>query len=232
MSGPCGLPASTGTSPWESDTHAYDMLHVRLEVVLQAVLAVRPSRLLELGCGVGVLRAEILRRVSSITYWGCDVSQSAVAKIGDPRVVRSDLNSDPLPFADVQFDCVTGSGILEYVVDVPGLLREVRRRLRDGGTLIVSYFNMRHVHRRFLGLIGRTPYRHPQWTNDYSFAELRSIIARAGFHVDDQIPTNLGLRRSPGIGCERWRPAALRAVRRLPWIQLFAHQLVFVCTAR
>jgi SAM-dependent methyltransferase len=208
------------------------MLHVRLELVLQAVLAARPAAMLELGCGVGVLRAELRRRAPGVAYFGCDVSRSAVAQIGDPRVVRVDLNEDPVPFADVSFDCVTGSGILEYVADVPRLLRDVHGRLRTGGALVVSYFNMRHVHRRLQALLGRAPYRHPQWANDYSLAGLRSVVAAAGFRIEDEIPTNLGLGGSPAIGRERWRPGALRAVRRVPGVQAFAHQLVLVCAAR
>jgi len=229
--GPASPAGPSGAHSWEWQTHGYGMLHVRLELILGEILARRPRSLLELGCGVGVLRAELARRAPQVRYYGCDVSRSAVALAADPDVVQADLNAGPVPFDSLRFDCIAGSGILEYIRDLPALFREVRGRLEEGGAFVLSYFNMNHLYRRAQRLARKTPYRNPGWVNAFGYGELRGLLREAGFRVRHEIPTNLGLGPSPSIGRERWRASTLRRVRRLPFVPLFAHQLVFACTA-
>lgn len=231
VGGSAGPPATAGANQWEWQTHTYDRLHVRLALILEEILAHDPTVMLELGCGVGVLKKEILRRAPHVRYFGCDVSRSAVALANDPRVVCADLNHGPIPFEPVRFDLVAGSGILEYVHDAPALLRSIRSRLVEGGGLIISYFNMGQVYRRAQALLRRPPYRHPAWVNDLGHDELRELLRGCGFRIQDEIPTSLGIGPSPPIGRERWGPRALRRMRRLPFVEFFAHQVVFVCKA-
>lgn len=207
------------------------MPHVRLRLVAQEVAAVAPSSVFELGCSVGVLRAELLRRLPKLRYHGCDFSQSAVDSIGDPNVVRVDLNKDPLPFADRTFDCIAGSGVFEYVKDLPRLFTELRRRLAPGGRLVATYFNMQHVYRKFVRVRGRQPFRNPTWLNDYSLAGFRDVLQSAGFAVRKEIPSNLGLGGSPSCGYERWSERPLRLLQHVPFVHHFAHQMVFVADA-
>lgn len=216
---------------WEREAHNYNMLHVRLRLIRDEVLRLAPVSVLELGCGTGVLRGELLAGLPHLKYFGCDVSESAVAALGDPNVVRVDLNSEPPPFAGQRFECVVASGTLEYICDLPGLLSALRERTTAGGGLVVSYFNMRHVWRRLQQLRGRVPHRHPTWVNDYSLREFGGLLRAAGYSILRRIPSNLGLRGSPSVGQERWSAPALRRLRGLPLVGLFAHQMVFVCRA-
>ena len=48
------------------------------------------------------------------------------------------MEGAPLPFAEDAFDVVWAGEVLEHVADVVGLLAEVRRVLRWGGTLLVT----------------------------------------------------------------------------------------------
>ncbi len=226
-----GVQCDSAARRWEHEAHNYNMLHVRLRLIRDEVLRIAPASVLELGCGTGVLRGELLAALPHLHYCGCDVSESAVAELNDPNVVRVDLNGEPPPFAGRRFDCVVASGTLEYVRDVPGLLAALRERTAAGGGLVVSYFNMRHVWRRLQQLRGRAPHRHPTWVNDYSLREFGGLLRAAGYSILRRIPSNLGLRGSPSIGHERWSAVALRRVRGLPLVGLFAHQMVFVCRA-
>lgn len=217
---------------WSKQTHAYSCFHVRLQLMLDACAARQPARVFEIGCGVGVFRRELLRRLPQVDYWGCDVSESAVREIAHPQVVRADLNVDPLPFPDLEVDCVVASGVLEYVRDLQGLLRELRRRLVPGGQLLVTYFNFRHFYRLLRTVLRRGAFFHPTWCHSHSPAAFRRILQQAGFDVVDVCPNNLGLGGSPSIGQEKWRAGPLRALRKVPGIGLFAHQLIYDCRAR
>jgi hypothetical protein len=138
---------------------------------------------------------------------------------------------DAIPFAGEAFDCIAGSGILEYLDDPSGVLCALRPRMTDGGRLIVSYFNMRHVSRVVGTFFGRTPHRHPAWRNELSLDDCRAAFRNAGFAVLDEIPSSVGLRGSPSIGGELLTARAVRAMRRFPLIDHLAHQKVFVCEA-
>lgn len=217
----------TAENPWESMAHKYNILHVRLQLILEEVAAAFPTSVFEIGCSMGVLRRELLRRLPGLVYHACDVSQSAVDAINDPNVVRADLNHDPLPFANRKFDCIVGSGVFEYVADVPGLLTKLRGMLNPGGRLVVSYFNMKHLYRRWQRFRGWPPFRNPTWLNDYSLDEFRNLLRKTGFRVFSQIPYSVGLKNSPSIGEERFSAAAVRRMRHLPFIKHFTHQMVY-----
>ncbi|MBE7488034.1 MAG: class I SAM-dependent methyltransferase [Candidatus Omnitrophica bacterium] len=182
-------------SPWETETLRYDKLHLRLRKCLEQVVDCHPGRILELGCGIGILRNAIRQALPDIDYFGCDISQTAVSALQDPQVVRADLRSEPLPFGEILFDCVAGSGILEYVEDLPGLFASIHSRLTPNGFLVASYFNMHHLYRRVLATLGGSPHRHGEWRNNLSLAELGRILSDNGFQVIRWVPVNLCLTR-------------------------------------
>lgn len=206
-------------------------MHLRLKLVLAEVVAMKPISLLELGCSTGALRAAMRERMPALDYHGCDVSKSAVEAIGDKQVVCVDLNHDPLPFAGRTFDGVVGSGILEYIHDVAGLLRQVRSRIRPGGWFITSYFNMHHVSRRLGRILRRPVFQHPLWVNQYALRHIRGLIRQSGFTILRELPSNLGIGPSPSIGRERWSEASMHRLRHCPGVFALAHQVVFVARA-
>jgi len=100
---------------WELETHSYKSFHYRLVLLLREIIRLAPNRVLELGCGVGVLRAELLKTFGArIDYYGVDISESAVRCINDTHVVTADLNRQ-FPFDRESFDVILGSGIMEYI---------------------------------------------------------------------------------------------------------------------
>lgn len=221
--------ADTSTpSPWETETFRYDKLHLRLRKCLDEVVGCHPARVLELGCGVGILRRAILEALPGVEYYGCDISQAAVSTLRDPRVVRADLRTDPIPFEGLHFDCVVGSGILEYIDNLSGLFESIHARLAPDGCLVSSYFNMHHFYRRVLKKVGLSPHRHPEWRNDLMLSELDRIMTRSGFQVTRWTPVNLCLTRVRRIRTDEpdWYA---RLGMALPWWAkaAFAYQVVF-----
>jgi SAM-dependent methyltransferase len=214
-------------SCWETETFKYDRLHVRLQKCLALAAGENPRTLLELGCGVGLFRAEIKRRLPELDYYGCDISASAVERIGDPHVVQADLAKDPLPFEPVSFDVIAGSGILEYIPDIPSFLGDVHRRLNPQGVLAVSYYNMGHLYRRLVKAVGLKPHRHPDWRNDLSSRDFERLLEDAGLLVEKVIPVNVCLTRLRGAKYDQ-HPLIQKIQAGMPAKRLFGHQLTYV----
>ena len=222
------------TTRWEEETFSYDQLHLRLQRCLAEIEALHPRSVLELGCGVGILRAEILRVLPQVGYFGCDISQAAVTQINDPHVVRVVLGEEPLPFADRTFDCIVGSGIFEYIADLPAFVRSLHGKLNHGGALVCSYYNLVHLYRRVSEILGRSEYSHPEWKNRISLREFARVLESAGFVLERSRPTDVGLFRPRGAKSHETLPRALasRIIGRTPLQYLLAYQNVYVCRKR
>ncbi|HEU4979411.1 MAG TPA: class I SAM-dependent methyltransferase [Solirubrobacteraceae bacterium] len=95
------------------------------------------QRVLDLGCGDGAFAAELAGAGAHVV--AADVSREALRRASAPGVELVALEEGaPLPFAEDAFDVVWAGEVLEHVADVAGLLAEVRRVLRWGGTLIAT----------------------------------------------------------------------------------------------
>ena len=101
---------------------------------------VRPGdRVLDLGAGDGAFAAEL--SAAGCTVVAVDVAQEALRRARarvpglDARLAPED---GPLPLDEDAVDVVWAGEVLEHVADVVGLLAEVRRVLRWGGTLLVT----------------------------------------------------------------------------------------------
>lgn len=109
-----------------------------------AALALAPGeRVLDVGCGPGLLCAEMAGAVGSAgTVVGVDTADSMLriasqngTGFGQMSVRSGEATS--LPADDAAFDAVVCTQVLEYVHDVTAALAEFRRVLRPGGRLLL-----------------------------------------------------------------------------------------------
>ena len=105
--------------------------------MLQDFTASPGMRVLDLGTGVGVMAAALVRRHPAIEVWGLDVraAQLRQAKALHPVANYVQGHAARLPFPDASFDRVDASWVLEHVPDPAAVLREVCRILIPGGNL-------------------------------------------------------------------------------------------------
>jgi SAM-dependent methyltransferase len=120
---------------WElvPEDHSHSRAHLREFVQSLG----RVERALDLGCGDGLLTAEL--DAASLT--AADVSPVALerARRRLPEARLAELEPDaPLPFDDGAFDLVLCAETVEHVRDVQLLLSELRRVLRPAGTLALT----------------------------------------------------------------------------------------------
>jgi ubiquinone/menaquinone biosynthesis C-methylase UbiE len=103
------------------------------------VLPFTKGRVLEVGCGTGLLLQRLAGRSNAV---GVDLSagmlSKAAARLGESgtgRVVRADAQR--LPFKDGSFDSAVSTFALTAVPDLDAALAEMTRVICDGGSLAV-----------------------------------------------------------------------------------------------
>lgn len=121
-----------------------DVVEQRRQVI--AALRLRSAEsVLDIGCGPGLLTAELAEAVGPYgSVIGTDISPSMLA-LAAGRSISADCapiafcqaGVDALPCPDDSFDVAVCTQVLEYVEDIPGALAEVRRVLRPGGRALV-----------------------------------------------------------------------------------------------
>ena len=137
----------------------------------------RTTRVLDAGCGEGVLVDEYAERLD-IT--GLD------ANYASDRVTHGSLTA--LPFADASFDRALCLDVLEHLPyeEQPRALAELFRVLKPAGELLVSVPNLAHLQSRIQFLLrGRlirtaSEYKHP---GDRPASEYLQLARAAGFRL-------------------------------------------------
>ena len=116
-------------------------LRTRQRFALELVEAALPAgaRILDAGCGPGEMSSLLMARGYDV--WGIDVAETMIEHArrvtGRPdRFQPGDI--EQLPFPDGMFDGVVCLGVIEYLDSDSAAVRELRRVLKPGGTLVVS----------------------------------------------------------------------------------------------
>ncbi|WP_432483883.1 class I SAM-dependent methyltransferase [Kineococcus esterisolvens] len=110
------------------------------------------ASLLDVGCGVGTLTADLAAHVAPGRVVGVDSSAEvlqAARSAAAGRGVHVELtvaDAHALPFADGEFDVVHAHQVLQHLPDPVAALREMRRVCRPGGTVAVRDADYATVH--------------------------------------------------------------------------------------
>jgi len=95
------------------------------------------QRLLDVGCGPGALTAELARRAGPEQVAAADPMEHFVAACA-ARVPGADVRragAEALPFEDGAFDVALAQLVLNFVSDADAGVGEMRRVVRDGGSV-------------------------------------------------------------------------------------------------
>lgn len=117
---------------------SYHQMIDDLEVQLVAPYA-RDARVLELGCGTGLILARIANIAQKAV--GIDLSEGMAQQARDRGLdVRIGSVCD-LPFRDEEFDLTYAFKVLAHVPDIETALEEATRVTRAGGYLVLEFYN-------------------------------------------------------------------------------------------
>ncbi len=181
------------------------------DAVLGRVSGVRPSTVVDLGCGTGQLTRRLIRRFPDATVVGVDLSDGMLSEAagrvtetarGAGALVRADAHH--LPFAPASVDLVVCSESFHWYRDQGRALDELAGVLRPGGRLLIASIAAvtgagDRLLRRTTGAAGSAIRALPP-------NRLRALLRRSGFEV-------LRQRRVPRLGFVAW-PVLTDARRR------------------
>lgn len=114
------------------------------ELALEALHEAAPSRVLEVGCGLGAF-AEQMNCELDAEVTAVDLSPRMVELTRERAVNALVADVHDLPFADDGFDCVVANWVLQHVPDLEAGLREIGRVLQPKGRLIAATFSAEHL---------------------------------------------------------------------------------------
>jgi SAM-dependent methyltransferase len=190
------LPAQISPRPY-----AADLVHERVIALLAQEKA---GRLLDAPAGEGAFAARASRLGYEVRCGDIDPTQF---RWDGGRCDRVDLNAR-WPYQTGTFDAVVSIEALEHLESPWFLAREAHRVLRSGGTLILTTPNVLTIKSRLKYLL----YGHPSYfdymldgesdgaggsvehINPVGFPELRLVLARTGFELE-QVACNRLLKR-------------------------------------
>lgn len=171
--------------------HAFERSHFwfrGMRAVAEALLGdalPRGGRLLDAGCGTGGFLEWARDRGPFFRLGGVDVGSRPI-ELARERVPEAELHVAPLsrlPFDDASFDLVVTNDVLQHVHedDVAESVRELRRVVAPGGTLLVRTNGARMLRRE------RDDWR------AYDRRTLVAELARGGFRCERATYANVAL---------------------------------------
>lgn len=99
-------------------------------------ISLNSGKMLDIGCGGGVLTESLPYYFPKAYIYGCDVSKTAIfyaKKLGSGKVTFNIIKNKKLPYKDSFFDVCICFDVMEHVPDVEFFLREIKRVLKKGG---------------------------------------------------------------------------------------------------
>jgi ubiquinone/menaquinone biosynthesis C-methylase UbiE len=168
------------------------------DAVVEALHAATPRRVLDVGCGTGLLTARLGRELPGAVIVGCDFSHGMLVHARAHGATAAWIQGDAqrLPFHDGSVDAIVSTEAFHWFPDQARALAEFYRVLVPGGRLLVAFVNtpndaVRTVFRVVSHVAGQ-PFDWP------TRAEMRVLCENAGFRVEAQrrvfrIPAGLTL---------------------------------------
>ncbi len=132
-------------------------------------------KILDAGCGAGPLAASLRERGAQVS--GFDFSATMVElarkRLGADADLRVADISQPLPYADQQFDDVIVALVLHYLEDWTAPLAELRRIIRPGGRLILAVnhpvlYKFVHPEGNYFAV--------ERWSEEYTFNGQKGVL--------------------------------------------------------
>ena len=129
---------------------AYPTLIYRQNYILDMIKEIqltRDSKILDVGCGPGELLLELRGDYEFLA--GIDIADEMITiannklekKMSNKNLIFEVGDIENLRFEDKTFDLIICSGVIEYLKNDEGWMKEIKRTLKPGGYLIINVTN-------------------------------------------------------------------------------------------
>jgi SAM-dependent methyltransferase len=105
---------------------------------LDAARVTAGTRLLDAGCGAGLLALLASLRGAQVTALDASPALVAIARQRLPAADVREGDLEALPFADASFDAVIAVNSIFYAADMAAAMRELARVARPGGRVVIT----------------------------------------------------------------------------------------------
>jgi len=177
-----GLPASYAS--WRESALGRITDSVEQDLILDLAGPVTGTRVLDVGCGDGVLALAFARRGAQVS--GIDASPAMIAAARSRAERHAEhMNfevgeAEALPFEDKTFDVVVSITVLCFVEDAKIAVQEMKRVLKPGGRLVIGELGRYSIWaavRRLKGWLGSEVWKSARFRSP---SELNRLAAQAG----------------------------------------------------
>lgn len=182
------------------------------------------KRVLDVGCSTGYLSRILVGRGNQVSGVEYDAAAAEEARQFLAKLVVGDLESLDLvaEFGEATFDVVVFGDVLEHLRDPLPVLRQARRLLAPGGSVLLSIPNIAHGDVRMALLLGRFQYRNLGLLDEthirfFTRESLSGFLHDAGFTPVDIRRTTAPLFHTEiGVREDEVDPAVVAQLRQDP----------------
>ncbi len=163
---------------YNSDNFLVRYVHInRLDNLAGIMPKVDGLRVLDAGCGEGQLLKKMFQKNTKNKYYGIDLTQEALdqatKRCPEAKFINSDLSK--ISFEDDFFDFIVCTETLEHVDEYKKVIDELKRVLKPGGHLVLTFPNeILWTISRFL--LGRRPIRVVDHVNFFTPTKMKKIV--------------------------------------------------------
>lgn len=168
------LPQPNYEQSYYQDREGWPDFRTEVAAIVRLARLSRNSSTLEVGCGGGELLSHLRRHAGRAV--GVDLSIHGLRMSREKGALAAAALAERLPFRDHAFDAIVGQHLIEHLPDPVGALREWRRVLRPGGTLVLITPNAAYP--------DNSHFDDPGHVNVFTPDGLRAALETAGFRVE------------------------------------------------
>lgn len=182
-----------------------------LDATLSPLAASLPTlpgtRLLDVGCGTGLLLEMLLDRQPALDAWGVDLTPEMIRRAYDrlgPRARLMVADAAEIPAADDAFDIVVSASSVHHWRRPEAAFREIARTARPGALVAVTDWCADHLPTRLRSVV--LGWSDPAHHRTYTTAECERMLTGAGLQLLSTTRFQLGwawgfmtlIARAPG----------------------------------
>ncbi|MCA9405720.1 MAG: methyltransferase domain-containing protein [Candidatus Omnitrophica bacterium] len=149
------------------------------------------KRILDVGCGDGSFSAHLVEKGCEVVGIDRDSQVLEQAHTRLTEVYHVDIENDDLPCEENSFDCILLADVLDCLVKPEAFLTRCRKYLKDDGSVVVSFANIRY-YKVITNLLfkGTWDYMEPGgilWIHHlrfYTLVSMKELFLKCGFNVE------------------------------------------------